>query len=133
MGVIAGVDRGRFGNVSHLLAIGSLMAVVACGSSDPASDDPLAHMETVPIGLVSSRECQAEMETLIDAPDSPDLLDGTLEACVTVDEWGHAASLFPAALGLTEGTPVLVSMLQNACADAAELPTCVDAVDQGLW
>ncbi len=60
------------------------------------------------------------------------LIDATLYACSTVDEWLQALERYPAAMGATDKAELGELDVKVACYQKHEAPVCKDAVLRGI-
>lgn len=117
-----------------VLFVGAAALLNQAGSGTPtAGRTETTEAQTVPAGTSASPQCLAAMESLVGAPDSPDLLDRPLSECESVAAFGYALSVYPEAMGLRPGVGMLVATLQSACASPPPgAIVCVDALNRGI-
>jgi len=137
-----------------VLAVGLVfVGVVGCGSdpeavdSQPAdtpatieesspAEDPAGAWDGVPGQQVEPSDgCNMAMKKAADEVDpsrAEPLIETTLTACTSSDEWLSSLAIYPAVMGMAEGhTPGLLD-IQSACHKYKSAPVCEDAASQGV-
>lgn len=99
-------------------AIGAVLSLSACGSDDAEA----------------SAACLDAMEAAAGEPDpvaAEPLLEDTLSACSTADEWLAALEQHPAAMAFTDDAEIDDTALQTPCHFYPDTPVCEDAAAAG--
>ena len=107
----------------------SLCAGYVAGAGE---DDPLEHVEALPVGASAPGRCAAALESASAAADPDGLIHASLSECQDVEEWGYALSQHPGAFGLEYGDRLTVIEIQAACVGVESKPVCADAKEREL-
>lgn len=100
--------------------------------SDRTTDEPNPLTGNVEVVSESCRDAMRTAEAEPDSTRADPLIDATLSACSTAEEWVEALRLHPGAMGLSTAAVVSELHLQIVCYDQAGTPVCVDAAARGL-
>lgn len=104
-------------------------------SAAPSPTGPAHQQSTPPIELSASIGCLAAMKKAAAEtdPDRADpLIDKTLSACESAEDWLIGLREYPGAMGLTERADLGSDPLEVPCYNRPKTPVCTDAKRQGL-
>jgi hypothetical protein len=120
----------------ELAAVGCATPDSARTDAEPAPEAPSGPWPGVPGNEVEpSPDCKeageaAALET--DSTEAEPLIETTLYACITVDEWMSVLAVQPGIMGMRSGyIPQLVD-LESVCYAYIESPVCQDALARGI-